>query len=138
MASPHRAEWIAALKEEMVAQREATTFTLVKCPPDQAPIGSMWVFATKFDETGTVVKRRARLVAKGYAQRYGIDYEETYAPVCRIGSIRVLIALAAYFDWEVHHMDVTSAFLNGDLEETVYMQQPPTFEASGTQSGYVC
>jgi Reverse transcriptase (RNA-dependent DNA polymerase) len=137
MASPHRAEWIAAMKEEMVAQREATTFTLVKCPPDHAPIGSMWVYATKFDETGAVVKRRARLVAQGFSQRYGIDYEETYAPVCRIGSIRVLIALAAHYDWEIHHMDVTTAFLNGELKETVYMRQPTGFTATGAEADHV-
>ena len=104
----------------------------------QRAIGCKWVLKAKRNAAGAVVKYKARLVAKGFAQRYGVDYEETYAPVCRIGSIRVLIALAAHYDWEIHHMDVTSAFLNGDLEETVYMQQPPTFEATGAQAGLVC
>lgn len=73
------------------------------------------------------MKHKARLVAKGYAQRHGVDYDEVFAPVARIETVRVLLALAARGGWEVHHMDVKSAFLNGDLAETVYVQQPPGF-----------
>ena len=71
---------------------------------------------------GNIVKYKARLVAKGYAQRFGVDFEEVFAPVARIETVRVLLALAAQGGWEVHHMDVKSAFLNGDLSETVYVQ----------------
>jgi hypothetical protein len=85
------------------------------------------VFKVKKDPEGNVVKHKARLVAKGYAQRQGVDFEEVFAPVARIEIVRVLLALAAQSGWEVHHMDVKSAFLNGDLTETVFVQQPPGF-----------
>jgi transposase InsO family protein len=138
MATPQAAQWRAAMKAEFDALQQAQTYTLVPPPRGQRPIGAKWVLKAKRNAAGEVIKYKARLVAKGYAQRHGVDYEETYAPVCRIGSIRVLIALAAHFDWEVHHMDVTSAFLNGDLEETVYMEQVPGFEARGEQADHVC
>ena len=78
-------------------------------------IGLKWVFKVKRDEHGAVSKHKARLVVKGYAQRHGIDYDEVFAPVARLDSVCLLIALAAHEGWEVHHMDVKSAFLNGDL-----------------------
>jgi transposase InsO family protein len=137
MASPNAAEWTEAIEAEMDAHREAHSYDLVNCPPDQTPIGFKWVFTTKFDAAGNVIKRKARLTAQGCSQRYGIDYEETYAPVCRIGSIRVLTALAAHYDWEIHHMDVNSAFLNGELKERVYMRQPTGFRATGAQANHV-
>jgi hypothetical protein len=137
MSSPHAAEWTPAMQAEMGALKAAGTYTLVECPSGHVPIGFKWVYTTKYDETGAVVKRKARLVAQGCSQRYGIDYDETYAPVCRIGSIRLLVALAAHYDWEIHHMDVNSAFLNGDLTETVYMRQPTGFVAEGEQAHHV-
>jgi hypothetical protein len=85
------------------------------------------VFKVKKDPEGNVTKHKARLVAKGYAQREGVDFEEVFAPVARIETVRLLIALAARTGWKVHHMDVKSAFLNGDLCEEVYVQQPPGF-----------
>ena len=118
-------QWRAAMQSEMDSLAEAGTYTLTPPPSGVTPIGCKWVFVTKRDAAGAIIKHKARLVAKGFSQRYGIDYEETYAPVCRIGSIRVLLALATHFDWEVDHMDVTSAFLNGDLEEIVYMNPTP-------------
>ena len=138
MQTPQAVQWKAAMQAEIEALNAAGTYELAPLPPGHRAIGCKWVLKTKRNAAGAVVKYKARLVAKGFAQRYGIDYEETYAPVCRIGSIRVLIALAAHFDWHIHHMDVTSAFLNGDLEEVVYMRQPPTFEASGAQADLVC
>jgi len=85
------------------------------------------VFKVKKDPKGRVVKHKARLVAKGYAQQQGVDFDEVFAPVARIETVRVLLALAAQGGWQVHHMDVKSAFLNGDLTEVVYVQQPPGF-----------
>jgi hypothetical protein len=76
---------------------------------------------------GVVVKHKARLVAKGYVQREGVDFEEVFAPVARLDSVRLLLALAAQEGWLVHHLDVKSAFLNGDLKEEVYVMQPPGF-----------
>ena len=87
----------------------------------------------KRDEQGAVSKHKARLVVKGYAQQHGIDYDEVFAPVARLDSVRLLIALAAHEGWEVHHMDVKSAFLNGDLCEEVYVQQPDGFVVTGRE-----
>ena len=96
-------------------------------PKQQRAIGLKWVFKVKKDPQGQIVKHKVRLVAKGYAQRHGVDYDEVFAPVARIETVRLLLALAAQSGWEVHHMDVKSAFLNGDLTETVFVQQPPGF-----------
>ena len=73
------------------------------------------------------MKHKARLVAKGYVQKQGVDFEEVFAPVARLESVRFLLAIAAHYSWEVHHMDVKSAFLNGELKEIVYVRQPPGF-----------
>ena len=91
------------------------------------PIGLKWVYKTKRDEARLVTKFKARLITKGYVQRQGIDFDEVFAPVARLESVRLLLALAASEGWLVHHMDVKSAFLNGDLSETVFVQQPPGF-----------
>jgi hypothetical protein len=88
----------------------------------------------KRDPASNIVKHKARLVAKGYVQKQGVDYEEVFAPVARMETVRVLLALAAHGNWEVHHMDVKSAFLNGDLQEEVYVHQPPSFSAENASS----
>ena len=91
-------------------------------------IGTKWVFRNKLDEDGIVTRKKARLVAKGYSQEEGIDYDETYAPVARLEAIRMFLAFAAYSEFNVYQMDVKSVFLNGELEEEVYVEQPPGFE----------
>jgi hypothetical protein len=93
-----------------------------------------WVFKVKRDPAGNIVKHKARLVAKGYAQREGVDFDEVFAPVARMETVRVLLALAAHSGWEVHHMDVKSAFLNGKLGEEVYVAQPPGYVAAGEET----
>jgi hypothetical protein len=98
-------------------------------------IGLKWVFKVKRDERGEIAKHKARLVVKGYAQKRGIDYDEVFAPVARLDSVRLLIALAAHEGWAVHHMDIKSAFLNGDLQEEVYVQQPAGFVRTGEEPG---
>jgi hypothetical protein len=85
------------------------------------------VYKVKRDENGNIVKYKARLVAKGYVQQPGVDFDEVFAPVARLESVRLLLAIAAHYGWGVHHMDVKSAFLNGELQEEVYVQQPPGF-----------
>ncbi len=87
-----------------------------------------WVFRNKLDEDGIVTRNKARLVAKGYSQQEGIDYDETYAPVARLEAIRIFLAFAAHSNFKVYQMDVKRAFLNGELEEEVYVDQPPGFE----------
>jgi hypothetical protein len=92
-----------------------------------------WVFKLKHDEQGRVLKHKARLVAKGYVQRQGVDFEEVFAPIARMESVRVMFVVAAHHGWIVHHMDMKSAFLNGDLAEEVYAHQPPGFVAKESE-----
>jgi hypothetical protein len=126
--------WRIAMQEEMNSIEANATWRLVDLPVGHRPIGLKWVYKVKKDAAGNVVKHKARLVAKGYVQRHGVDYDEVFAPVARLESVRLLLALAARTGWSVHHMDVKSAFLNGELEEDVYVMQPPGFVISGESS----
>ncbi|KAH9288209.1 hypothetical protein KI387_032326, partial [Taxus chinensis] len=103
------------------------TWELVDLPTRKKPIGCKWVFKTKYKADGSIDKHKARLVAKGYAQKEGIDYEETFAPTAKMKTIKVVCTLAAQKGWRLQQMDVKSAFLNGDLKEEVYMTQPEGF-----------
>ena len=91
------------------------------------------MYKVKRDELGAIVKHKARLVARGFVQREGIDFEEVFAPVARMESVHLLLALAAAKDWCVHHLDVKSAFLNGELAKTVFVRQPPGFAVKGEE-----
>ena len=122
------------MMEEMSSIEANHTWELVDLPAGHRPIGLKWVYKVKKDANGAVVKYKARLVAKGYVQKHGVDYDEVFAPVARLESVRLLLALAARAGWTVHHMDVKSAFLNGELEEEVYVAQPPGFTAAGQDS----
>ena len=115
------------LMAKMEAIEDNKTWSLADLPPGRCVIGLKWVFMVKRDEHGAVCKHKARLVVKGYAQRQGIDYDELFAPVARLDSVHLLIALAAHKRWELDHMDVKSAFLNGDLQEEFYVEQPAWF-----------
>ena len=106
-------------------------------PPGCKTIGCKWILKKKLKPDGTVDKYKARLVAKGFRQRENVDFFDTYSPVTRITSIRVLIALASLHDLVVHQMDVKTAFLNGELEEEIYMDQPEGFVIHG-QEHKVC
>ena len=97
-------------------------------PNGKKAIGTKWVFRCKRDERGIVVRNKARLVAQGYTQQEGVDYDEVYAPVARIEAIRLFLAYASYKDFVVYQMDVKSAFLYGEIKEEVYVMQPPGFE----------
>jgi len=121
-------DWISAMQDELNQFTRSKVWELVPKPDDTSIIGTKWVFRNKLDENGTVVRNKARLVAQGYTQMEGIDFDETYAPVARIESIRMLLAFACHKGFKVYQMDVKSAFLNGILEEEVYVKQPPGFE----------
>jgi hypothetical protein len=124
------------MEEEMRSIHDNQTWELTTLPAGHRAIGLKWVFKVKKDPAGLIVKHKARLVAKGYAQRQGVDFDEVFAPVARLETVRLLLALAAHSGWQVHHMDVKSAFLNGELEEEVYVQQPPGF-ADAKHGGHV-
>ena len=96
-------------------------------------IGLKWVHKVKRNERGAIVEYKARLIARGFVQREGIDFEEVFAPVARMESVRLLLAMAAAKDWRVHHLDVKSAFLNGELAETVFVKQAPGFAVKGAE-----
>ena len=113
--------------DEMTSIEASGTWRLIEPPPHTRPIGLKWVYKAKKDASGIVTKHKARLVAKGYVQRQGIDFNEVFAPVARLESVRLLLAHAASEGWPVHHMDVKSSFLNGELQEEVYVEQPPGF-----------
>lgn len=102
------------------------TWHLADLPPGHRAIGLKWVYKVK-DTQGAIAKYQARLVAKGYVQQANVDFEEVFTLVARLESIRLLVALSAEHGWVVHHMDVKSAFLNGELAEEVYVKQPPGF-----------
>jgi hypothetical protein len=102
---------------------------LVEPPPSYKPIGTKWVWKNKKGQNGEVVRNKSRLVAQGYCQKEGIDYEKTFAPVPHLEAIRILLAFSVAKGFKLYQMDVKSAFLNGFLEEEVYVKQPPGFES---------
>lgn len=119
--------WLTACEDEITSIEKNQTWTLVEIPAGVKPIGLKWVFKIKRNPDGSVNKYKARLVAKGYVQKHRIDYDEVFALVARIETVRLIIALAASNGWEVHHLDVKMAFLHGDLKEEVYVSQPEGF-----------
>ena len=128
--------WIQAMKDEMLAIDRSNTWELESPPSNCKPIGLKWIFKLKKNPKGEIIRHKAPLVVKGYSQRKGIDYEDVFAPVVRFETIRALIALAALKRWMIHHLDVKSAFLNGEIEEVIYVQQLEGFAIEGKE-GYV-
>jgi hypothetical protein len=120
-------DWVLAMQEELNNFKRNEVWTLVP-RPKQNVVGTKWVFRNKQDEHEVVTRNKARLVAKGYAQVTGLDFEETFAPVARLESIRILLAYAAHHSFRLFQMDVKSAFLNGPIKEEVYVEQPPGFK----------
>lgn len=116
-----------AVFEEMRALEKNRTWETVDLPKGKKVVGCRWVFTTKYKSDGSLERYKARLVAKGFTQTYGIDYQETFAPVAKLNTVRVLLSLAANLDWPLQQLDVKNAFLNGELEEEVY-NAPPGFE----------
>ncbi|KAJ1694127.1 hypothetical protein LUZ63_010825 [Rhynchospora breviuscula] len=119
--------WIVAMQEELNQFERNQVWELVSLPSGKQVIGTKWVYRNKLDELGNVVRNKARLVAQGFKQQEGIDFEETFAPVARLESIRMLLAYASNKGFTLFQMDVKSAFLNGWIDEEVYVQQPPGF-----------
>ncbi|GJU36053.1 putative ribonuclease H-like domain-containing protein [Tanacetum coccineum] len=120
--------WVEAMQEELLQFKLQNVWVLVDLPKGHRAIGTKWVYRNKKDERGIVIRNKARLVAQGHTQEEGIDYDEVFAPVARIEAIRIFLAYASYMGFTVYQMDVKSAFLYGQIEEEVYVCQPPGFE----------
>jgi hypothetical protein len=117
------------MHEELENFERNQVWELVVLPPGCKPIGTKWMWKNKEGEKGEVVRNKSRLVAQGFSQKEEIDYEETFAPVARLEAIRILLAFSVAKGFKLHQMDVKSAFLNGVLEEEVYVRQPLGFES---------
>jgi len=115
-------KWDNAMDEEMVALDVNATWELVDLPKDKKAIGCKWVYKVKQNADGFMSRYKARLVTKGYVQIYGIDYEETYSPVAKMTTVRIIITMAAAKGWSLHQMYVKNVFLHGNLHEEVYME----------------
>jgi hypothetical protein len=126
-----------ATRDEFDSIQAAGTWVLELLPAGRTAIGCKWVFKIKRKADGSVDRYKARLVAKGFSQKEGVDYSETFAPVAKFSAIRALLSLTAHYDLELHQMDVTTAFLHGDLDHVIYMQQPEGFVVAG-QEQLVC
>ncbi|KAJ0781817.1 putative RNA-directed DNA polymerase [Helianthus annuus] len=120
-------KWIAAMHEEIDALKYNNTWTLVPRPSDTNVVGSKWVYRIKYHSDGSIERYKARLVAQGYTQIPGLDYSHTFSPVVKASTVRIVLSLAVLNDWKLHQLDVKNAFLNGNLTETVFMEQPPGF-----------
>ncbi|KAK8652200.1 hypothetical protein V6N13_061222 [Hibiscus sabdariffa] len=137
VSSPDSEKWLEAMRSEMDSMSENQVWTLVEPPEGIKPIGCKWVFKKKTDMDGNVQTYKGRLVAKGFRQIHGVDYDETFSPVAMFKSIRIMLAITAFHDYEIWQMDVKTAFLNGKLEEDVYMTQLEGF-VTPENAGKVC
>lgn len=130
LSDDNKPKWIEAMKRELGSMQKNDTWELCDLPHGRKAIGSKWIFKTKTDEHGNPVQNKARLVAQGFSQKFGTDYDQVFAPVARQTTFRILLSVASKQKMIVHHLDVETAFLNGKLHETIYMRQPPGFECS--------
>jgi hypothetical protein len=127
--------WCDAMSAELQALHRTGTWEVVPLPPHVVPITCKWVYKLKTKADGSIERYKARLVARGFQQSHGRDYEETFAPVAHMTTVRTLIAVAASRSWKISQMDVKNAFLHGDLQENVYMHPPPGVQLP---PGHVC
>src|SRR5215813_10940804 len=137
MDDPDKDEWLKAMNLEMELMYSNLVWELVDQPDGVKPIGCKWIYKRKRGVDRKVQTFKARLVAKGYTQKERVDYEETFSPVAILKSIRTLLSIAAYYDYEIWQIDVNTAFLNSNLDECIYMIQPERFIAQG-QEQKVC
>jgi len=127
MMGPDYERWLDAMLSKMESMRENQVWNLVDPPNGMRAVECKWISKKKIDADRKVHIYKARLVAKGFCQIQGVDYDETFLPVAMLKSIRILLAIAAYYDYEIWQIDVKTAFLNGNISEDVYMTQPEGF-----------
>ena len=120
--------------EEMKSIEKNRTWEMMELPKGKNAIGLKWVFKTKYTADGSLQKHKYRLVATGYAQQYGVKFEETFSPIARFETVRLVLAQDAQLKWQVYQFDIKSAFLNGDLQEEVYVTQPESFIKEGNET----
>ncbi|MCO5612518.1 hypothetical protein L7F22_066786 [Adiantum nelumboides] len=126
-------QWKDAMQQEIDSIHKDHTWDQVDLPTGKKPIGTIWVFKVKRKQDGIVDRYKGKLVAKGYAQQEGIDYDETFALTSCASTVRSLVAIAAHHGWKVHQLDIKIAFLNDDLQEEVYVSQPSAFVVKGQE-----
>ena len=134
LSGPEKQKWKTAMDKEIQSIRDNDVWDLVELPKQRTAIGCKWIFKRKPAADGSIERYKARLVAQGFSQQYGLDYDETFCPVVRFESLRTLIAFSVQNNFQLHQMDFTSAFLNGDLEEEIYMKQPEGFIEPGKEN----
>jgi hypothetical protein len=127
MMSPDSGKWLESMKSELGSMSKNEVWTLVDPPSDRKAVECKWIFKKKTDADGNVTVYKARLVAKGFRQGQGVDYDETFSPIAMFKSIQILLAIVAFYDYEIWQMDVKTAFLNGNIDEELYMMQPEGF-----------
>ena len=128
MSSSDATQWLEAMNEELDSIKKNNVWVLTDLPNGRKAIGCKWVLRKKFKVDGSLEKYKARLVAKGFTQQPGVDFIDTYSPVAKFASIRILMAVVATMDLELHQLDVKTAFLNGELKKEIYMIQLDGFQ----------
>jgi hypothetical protein len=129
--------WKDAMMEEYQSIMKNDVWDIVLRPKGKSVVTSKWIYKIKHTADGSIEKYKARFVARGFSQKEGVDYEETFSPVARYTSIRMVISLASVMKWKIHQMDVKTTFLNGVIEEEVYIEKPQGFEVHGRKT-HVC
>jgi hypothetical protein len=133
MKSENSLKWCEAMEYELRSMSSNDVWDLVEIPDGAKRVGCKWVYKTKYDSKGKIKRFKVRLVAKGFSQREGIDYTETFSPVSKKDSFRIVMSLVAHYDSELHQMDIKTVFLNDDMQESVYMAQPEGFAIEGKE-----
>ena len=120
--------------DEMFTVHQNQTWELISLPNEKFTVGCRWVYTVKYHPDGSVDHLKAWLVAKGYTQTYGVDYMETFSPVARLNSVRIFISVTVNRQWPMYQLDIKNAFLHGDLQEELYMDQPSGYVVSGNDN----